>query len=129
MLARWNCSNRTRPLEKNTGTEETFLSNNDNQTIAKETYSLTQKKEIGHNALRKAADPRAATPLPENERIVLEALRRVGEATRSNLVKLCALPRTTIYDVLIRLEQRGAVERYPEERTTRGRPKIFYRIP
>jgi len=107
----------------------TFLSNNYNRTIVKENHPLTQKSEIGHHALRKAADPREVTPLPENERIVLEALRRVGKATRSNLVKLCALPRTTIYDVLIRLERQGAVERYPEERTTRGRPKIFYRIP
>ncbi|MFQ5818852.1 MAG: helix-turn-helix transcriptional regulator [Candidatus Heimdallarchaeota archaeon] len=78
---------------------------------------------------RKVTDQMEFSDLRATDRIVLKALRRVRSATRSDLVKLCHLPRTTIYDAIIRLERLGTVERYPEERTKRGRRKILYRIP
>jgi uncharacterized membrane protein len=71
--------------------------------------------------------PTIPTHLRKNDRNVLETLLQVSDITRSELVKLCDLPRTTIYDSLVRLERLGIVERYFEERTTRGRPKTYYR--
>jgi len=67
------------------------------------------------------------TSLRDNDRIVFDALLKVNDVTRSELVKLCKLPRTTIYDALVRLERIGVVERFFEKRSTRGRPKTFYR--
>lgn len=67
------------------------------------------------------------TSLRDNDRIVFNALLQVNDVTRSELVKLCSLPRTTIYDALVRLERLGVVERFFEKRSTKGRPKTFYR--
>ncbi len=70
-----------------------------------------------------------STPqLLKTDKIVLDALKYLHSATRSDLVKSCQLPLTTIYDALIRLQRIGAVERYFEDRKIRGRPKTFYRI-
>ena len=71
--------------------------------------------------------PPPLTSLRDNDRIVFDALLQVNDVTRSELVKLCSLPRTTIYDALVRLERLGVVERFFEKRSTRGRPKTFYR--
>ncbi|MFQ6126934.1 MAG: helix-turn-helix domain-containing protein [Candidatus Heimdallarchaeota archaeon] len=98
------------------------------RTIVKEKRTLKQESKVVHQLFRKVTDQREFSDLLPNDSIVLNTLRRVSRATRSDLVKLCDLPRTTIYDALIRLKRLGAVERYPEERTKRGRPKIFYRI-
>lgn len=76
-------------------------------------------------------EPKVQQVLPqlrENDRIVLEALLRVNNATRSQLVRMCGLPRSTIYDSIIRLQRLGVVEQYFEERKTRGRPKTIFRI-
>ena len=45
---------------------------------------------------------------------------------RDGLVKLTGLPRTTVYDALIRLIRKKLVEKFSEERDKRGRPKIFF---
>ena len=67
------------------------------------------------------------TSLRDNDRIVFDTLMQANDVTRSELVKLCRLPRTTIYDALVRLERLGVVEHFFEKRSTRGRPKTFYR--
>ena len=86
-----------------------------------------KRPRITHH-VREASDLQVSPLIRENDRIVLEALRRVAHATRSQLVRLCGLPRTTIYDALVRLERVGAVDRYFEARKKRGRPKTLYRI-
>ena len=72
------------------------------------------------------SEPWMTPMLLETDLRILEALRCTGSVTRSELVKLCQLPRTTVYDSLVRLYLRGFVERYIEERKKRGRPKVFY---
>lgn len=70
-----------------------------------------------------------STPqLLKTDKIVFDALKYLHSATRSELVKSCQLPPTTIYDAFIRLQRIGAVKRYFEDRKIRGRPKTFYRI-
>ena len=98
------------------------------KTIVNEKQASKQETNVVHQVFHKAIDQMEFSDLRMNDKIVFEALSRVKSATRSDLVKLCALPRTTIYDALIRLERIGFVERYPDERTTRGRPKTFYRL-
>lgn len=61
--------------------------------------------------------------LLDNDRLILEALRCTGGATRYELVVRCDLPQTTVYDALARLERKGFVERFTEPRTLPGRLK------
>ncbi|MFX0199365.1 MAG: helix-turn-helix domain-containing protein [Candidatus Hodarchaeota archaeon] len=64
--------------------------------------------------------------LLKNDLLVLEVLRCTGSATRSELIVRCDLPRTTVYDSLVRLKRKGFVERYTEPCTIPGHPKIFF---
>lgn len=45
---------------------------------------------------------------------------------RDGLVKLTGLPRTTIYDSLVRLYLRELVKNFLEKRYKKGRPKNFF---
>ena len=44
--------------------------------------------------------PQEYHQLPENDKCVFDAIRHNGHVTRSDLVNICSLPRTTIYDAL-----------------------------
>jgi predicted NBD/HSP70 family sugar kinase len=66
-----------------------------------------------------------AFPLRPSDRQVLETLRRHGDLRRSQLAQLAGLPRSTIVDVVARLERQGIVAERPmpaEARTRTGRP-------
>lgn len=98
-----------------------------------ELHIIREKKELEPPQivpllLREAKAQQVLPQLRENDRIVLEALIHVDYANRSQLVRMCDLPRSTIYDSLIRLQRLGVVDQYFEERTTRGRPKTIFRI-
>jgi len=64
----------------------------------------------------------------ELDRHLVEILRSEGPLTRSKLVHLTGVPRSTLYDSLLRLILKGYVVRFSEERTERGRPKVYYKI-
>lgn len=64
----------------------------------------------------------------DNDRIVFNVIKHHGPITRPHIVRLTGLPRTTVYDALRRLELAQYIGREIEERTTRGRPKIFWEI-
>ena len=66
--------------------------------------------------------------LSKRERVVFEAIKRVDCASRGELPHKCALPRTSSYDTLIRLEQCGLGQLNWENHPTRGRPTIFYEL-
>ncbi|MFX0208137.1 MAG: hypothetical protein ACFFDT_19280 [Candidatus Hodarchaeota archaeon] len=95
--------------------------------IGKE-YESNQELKLDYPILRDTPDELDVSDLLKNDKIVLEALKYVGSADRGYITKVCALPRTTVYDALMRLERIGVVEKYLEERVKRGRPKTLYRI-
>ncbi|UCG00503.1 MAG: winged helix-turn-helix transcriptional regulator [Candidatus Heimdallarchaeota archaeon] len=64
----------------------------------------------------------------ELDRNVLEILKNEGPITRSRLVAITGIARSTLYDSLLRLILKGYVARFSEERRQRGRPKIFYKV-
>ncbi len=68
-----------------------------------------------------------ATIVHELDRNVLEILKREGPITRTKLVKLTGVARSTLYDSLLRLILKGHVFRYSEERKQRGRPKVYFK--
>jgi predicted ArsR family transcriptional regulator len=62
----------------------------------------------------------------ELDRNVFAILKREGPLTRSHLVSITGVARTTLYDSLLRLIVKGYVSRFSEARKQRGRPKVFF---
>ncbi|MFQ6049962.1 MAG: helix-turn-helix domain-containing protein [Candidatus Paceibacterales bacterium] len=60
--------------------------------------------------------------------MVLKNLKGSEGKTRADIRNETGLPRTTIYDALVRLILKSQVEKFPENREIRGRPKQFYRL-
>ncbi|MFQ5818405.1 MAG: hypothetical protein ACE5I5_00205 [Candidatus Heimdallarchaeota archaeon] len=105
------------------------MASNLNRILRKERSVIIQKRLMYADLPdQKLTAPISTFQLLRTDKIVLDSLKHLYSATRSDLVKRCHLPSTTIYDALIRLQRIGAVERYFEDRKTRGRPKTFYRI-
>ncbi|MHA1947369.1 MAG: helix-turn-helix domain-containing protein [Candidatus Hodarchaeales archaeon] len=65
--------------------------------------------------------------LHELDREVLDILEKEGPITRSKLVSLTGIARSTLYDSLLRLILKGFVASFSEDRRHRGRPKVFYK--
>lgn len=59
---------------------------------------------------------------------ILERLEVSGSLTRRDLVRVLNIPRTTIYDNLVKLEKRKLVEKISRSNGNRGRPLIFWKI-
>ena len=51
-----------------------------------------------------------------------------GPITRSDLTKSTGIPRTTIYDTIVKLMLDEQIKKYAVPSKRRGRPKIFYEI-
>ncbi|MHA1277205.1 MAG: helix-turn-helix domain-containing protein [Candidatus Helarchaeota archaeon] len=62
------------------------------------------------------------------EDYLLNLLKQHGPLTRSALVEISGIPRSTIYDTLLKLMLRERVDRYAAEREGRGRPKILFSV-
>jgi predicted transcriptional regulator len=74
-----------------------------------------------------SADPTVALP-PLQARIVA-LLRAEGPMTRATMVSKLQRARTTIYDSLEKLMERGLVTRAPRRaRRQRGRPKVYFSL-
>ncbi len=95
------------------------MASNLNRVLRKERSELIQKRPTYANfSDQKLTAPISDSQLLGTDKIVLDSLKNLYSATRSDLVKRCQLPSTTIYDALIRLQRIGAVERYFEDRKT-----------
>lgn len=57
---------------------------------------------------------------------LLKLISESGPVTRSELVKETKIPRSTIYDSLVKLILDGQVWKYSVPSKKRGRPRIFY---
>ena len=64
----------------------------------------------------------------ELDRNVLKILEKEGPITRSKLVSLTGIARSTLYDSLLRLILKGYIARFSEDRKQRGRPKVYYQV-
>ena len=65
------------------------------------------------------------TPLQNN---LIEILENNGPITRRELVKTLKVPRTTIYDNLLKLQKKKMIEKFSRSSGKRGRPLVFWRI-
>ncbi|MGQ4833262.1 MAG: winged helix-turn-helix transcriptional regulator [Candidatus Asgardarchaeia archaeon] len=71
---------------------------------------------------------RILSKMDDLDRKILSLLREHGPMTREEIVKRLNIPRTTVYDRLVKMILNGLVEKYSNNRRTRGRPKVFYRV-
>lgn len=65
------------------------------------------------------------TPLQDN---LMKILYEKGPSTRKELVNHLNIPRTTIYDNLLKLQKRKLLEKFTRNYGNRGRPLVFWKI-
>ena len=65
------------------------------------------------------------TPLQDN---LIKLLYENGPTTRKELVNHLTIPRTTIYDNLLKLQKRRLLEKFTRNYGNRGRPLVFWKI-
>ena len=59
---------------------------------------------------------------------ILTILKSKGDMTRNDLVDITGIPRSTLYDALLRLILKGKVSKYSERINGPGRPKVFFKL-
>jgi len=65
------------------------------------------------------------TPIQNN---LIKILENTGSITRRDLVKQLNVPRTTIYDNLIKLHKRKLIEKFTRNNGNRGRPLVLWKL-
>ena len=60
------------------------------------------------------------------EDFLVDILEDKGPITRDTLASLTNIPRTTLYDILAKLIEKGEVDKKPIHTDKRGRPKIIF---
>ena len=65
------------------------------------------------------------TPLQNN---LIKILENNGPITRRELVNTLKIPRTTVYDNLLKLQKKKMIEKFSRNNGRRGRPLVFWRI-
>lgn len=52
---------------------------------------------------------------------------KIGGANRDEICDMTSMPRTTVYDNLVKLEKMKFVEKYSKSNGMRGRPIVYWR--
>ncbi|MFX1365844.1 MAG: helix-turn-helix domain-containing protein [Promethearchaeota archaeon] len=60
--------------------------------------------------------------------VLFKTLEKIGPITRRELAKKLEIPRTTVYDNLLKLQKRKLIEKYSRNNGRRGRPLIFWKV-
>ncbi|MHA1198172.1 MAG: helix-turn-helix domain-containing protein [Candidatus Heimdallarchaeaceae archaeon] len=64
----------------------------------------------------------------ELENLLINLLDENGPLTRNELVALTHIPRSTLYDNLAKMISKGVIEKEAIPRSTRGRPKVLFKL-
>ncbi|TFG10207.1 MAG: MarR family transcriptional regulator [Promethearchaeota archaeon] len=67
-------------------------------------------------------------PLTPIQLRLIEFLKINGSRTRRELVNQLKIPRTTLYDNLLKLQKQRIVEKYAKNNGKRGRPVVYWKI-
>jgi predicted transcriptional regulator len=62
------------------------------------------------------------------ENLLISLLSEHGPLTRSQLVSMTHIPRSTLYDNLAKLITKGVLKKESVPRSTRGRPKVLFKL-
>jgi predicted transcriptional regulator len=83
--------------------------------------------EATKNTIKREKNSSLSTELSPLDLKVLTKLKETGPITRSQLVKITGIPRSTLYDSLFRLILKGMVKKYPDRnQQSRGRPQVLF---
>lgn len=93
-----------------------------------QTIQVIRKPEIDTSDHSQPIHPKKQSIVHELDREILKILEKEGALTRSKLVSLTGIARSTLYDSLLRLMLKGYIASYSEDRRLRGRPKVFYKV-
>lgn len=61
------------------------------------------------------------------ERELYELLMKNGPMSRAAILAVIDYPRTTVYDNLMRLKNRGYMKKFSRPTNARGRPTVFFK--
>lgn len=75
--------------------------------------------------MSKFEDGKIFSPLQKK---LIEILEKNGPMTRLDLVKAVDIPRTTVYDNLMRLSCYKIVKKFSRPTNSRGRPLVFFKL-
>ena len=64
----------------------------------------------------------------ELENLLINLLDEHGPLTRNELVALTHIPRSTLYDNLAKMISKGVIKKESIPRSTRGRPKVLFKL-
>ncbi len=62
------------------------------------------------------------------QNFLIKTLKNNGPLTRRELVSKLNIPRTTVYDNLIKLQKENIVKKFSRNNGKKGRPKIYWEI-
>jgi len=86
------------------------------------------KISIDQVSVKKVKGRWRVTPDSTLEDYLYTLIKNRGPMTRGQLNELTNIPRTTLYDYLIKFIKDKTIEKFPVGNKRRGRPLIFYRI-
>lgn len=64
----------------------------------------------------------------ELENLLISLIADNGPLTRGQIVSMTHIPRSTLYDNLAKLINKGVVKKESVPRSTRGRPKVLFKL-
>jgi len=64
----------------------------------------------------------------KNDKQLYWLIESQGPITRDKMCHITGWPRSTVFDILVRLQIRGLIDPVTEKRTIRGRPKVYYEV-
>lgn len=79
------------------------------------------------NLEQKIVSQEANETTNNTDNIVLNILKKNGPKTRAELVSITKIPRSTLYDSLLRLILKDKVIKYSEKPDGPGRPKVYFK--
>ena len=88
---------------------------------------VIDESKVGSSELGQQISTKRPSIVRELDRKILNILEKQGPLTRTKLVSITGIARSTLYDCLLRLILKGYVISFSEERRIRGRPKVFYK--
>ena len=62
------------------------------------------------------------------DNLLVDLITEHGPLTRNELVSLTHIPRSTLYDNLAKMITKGIIEKESVPRSTRGRPKVLFKL-
>ena len=68
------------------------------------------------------------SPTADMKEVIFDGIKRLGPVTRNELMKELGIPRTTLYDNIVKLMINKQINKFSVSNKKRGRPKVYYKI-